>query len=90
MAYFLEGQYETEVSWVQRAINRMPRWYYEHFLLVASYMALVQTEKAKDAAKGCLTTLPDTRILDLDRVPLKNPERMAELRNALPKAGIPR
>lgn len=89
MAYYLDEQYETAVSWAQRAINRMPRWYYGHFLLVASYMALDQTEKAKDASKTCATTLPDIRMLNLDRGSLKDPERMAELCDRLRKDDIP-
>lgn len=46
-------------------------------------------KKAKDAAKACLTTLPNTRMLGLDRVPLKDRERMAELRDRLRKDDTP-
>ncbi len=88
LAYYLDEQYESAISWAQRAINRMPRWFYGHFLLVASYVALDQHEQAKEAVTACQNTLPDIRSKDLDRVPLKDPAKMKTLRTRLRKAGL--
>lgn len=90
LAYYLDEQYESAISWAQRAINRMPRWFYGHFLLVASYVALDQHEQAKEAVTACQNILPDIRAKDLDRVPLKDPAKMKDLRTRLHKAGFPR
>ncbi|MFT6076373.1 MAG: TolB-like protein/DNA-binding CsgD family transcriptional regulator [Yoonia sp.] len=90
LAYYLDGQYEAAITWAERAINRMPRWFYGHFLLVASYIALDQLEQAQEAVEACKKALPDIRAKDLDRVPLKDPAKMEHLRTRLHNAGFPR
>ena len=40
----MAGRFETAVGWAERAIHRMPRWYFAHFVLVASYQALDRQE----------------------------------------------
>lgn len=88
LAYSLDEQYETAILWSERAINRMPRWFFAHFMLAASYVALDQRGQASDTVKACRATLPDIRIPDLDRVPLKDPAKMEGLRTRLHKAGF--
>lgn len=90
LAHYLDGRYESAISWAGRAINRMPRWFYAHFVLAASHIALDQHAQAKEAVTACQNTLPDIRAQDLDRVPLKDPAKMKELLTRLHKAGFPR
>ncbi|MFC3616088.1 LuxR C-terminal-related transcriptional regulator [Lutimaribacter marinistellae] len=88
LANYLSGRYDSAIEWAERAINRMPRWFYCHFLLSASHVALGQNEKATAAVKACRDALPDICILDLDRVPLKDPAKMNEMRSRLRQAGF--
>jgi tetratricopeptide (TPR) repeat protein len=89
LAYYLDAQYETAILWAERAINRMPRWFFGHFLLVASNAALGQHERAQEAVAACQIILPDLRARDLNRVPLKDATRMEEFRAHLLQAGFP-
>ena len=88
MAHYMAGRFEAAIEWAERAIHRMPRWYFAHFVLVASYEALDRQEDTANAVKSCQDILPDTSIKDLDRVPLKDPEKQNELRARLIKAGF--
>jgi hypothetical protein len=88
LAYYLCGEYVSAIEWAERSINRMPRWFYAHFVLAASHVAIRQDAKAAEAVKACMNELPDICILDLDRVPLKDPQKMAELRERLHEAGF--
>ena len=90
LAYYLDGQYASAILWAERAINRMPRWFYGHFLLVASYVALDQHAQAEEAVTACQSVLPDISARDLDRVPLKDPAKMEDLRRRLHEAGFSR
>ena len=65
----------------------MPRWFYAHFILAASHVALEQKAQAEEAVKACRDVLPDIRVQNLDRVPLKDPRKMNELRDRLRIAG---
>lgn len=89
LAHYLDGQYALAIEFADRAINRMPRWYYAHFVLAASYAALEQHQQAKDAVMACRDVLPDVSIHDIERVPLKNSHRMNEMRDHLRQAGFP-
>ncbi|MFT7210100.1 MAG: TolB-like protein/DNA-binding CsgD family transcriptional regulator/Tfp pilus assembly protein PilF [Granulosicoccus sp.] len=90
LAHYMAGRYEVAIEWAERAIHRMPRWYFAHFVLSASHVALDQHEQAADAVRACKAILPDTGLTDLDRVPLKDLEKLNELRNRLSQAGFPR
>jgi TolB-like protein/DNA-binding CsgD family transcriptional regulator/Tfp pilus assembly protein PilF len=89
LAHYLAGRYEVAIKCAERAIHRMPGWYFAHFVLAASHVALDQHKQAADAVQACRDVLPDICILDLDRVPLKDSVKMNELRNRLHKAGFP-
>ena len=88
LAHYLAGRYDTAIEWSERAINRMPRWFYAHFVLAASHIALDQPDLATEAVETCIAASPDVRIPDLDRYPLKDVEKMEQLRNRLRKAGF--
>jgi TolB-like protein/DNA-binding CsgD family transcriptional regulator len=89
LAHYMAGRYEIAIEWAERAIHRMPRWYFAHFVLAASHVALDQHEQAGDAVQTCRAVLPDIRLTALDRVPLKDPKRLHELLNRLRQAGFP-
>ena len=90
LAHYMAGRFEPAIEWAERAIHRMPRWYFAHLVLVASYVALDRQEDAANAFDYCQDVLPDTSIKDLDRVPLKDPDKQNELRARLIKAGFSR
>lgn len=88
LANYQAGRFDTAIEWAERAINRMPRWYYAHFVLAASHEAMGRHDQASEACRACLGVLPDIRLGDLDRVPLKDAEKMDEMRLRLSKAGF--
>jgi len=88
LAHYMAGRYGSAIEWAERSIHRMPRWYFAHFVLVASHVALDQHQQVADAVKACRDALPETCISDLDRVPLKDPEKMSTLRERLRAAGF--
>jgi TolB-like protein/DNA-binding CsgD family transcriptional regulator len=88
LANYTAGQYEAAIEWAERAIHRMPRWFFAHFILAASHVVLGRLERASDAVQACRNVLPNVSIRDLDRVPLKDVGKMNELRNHLHKAGF--
>lgn len=45
--------------------------------------------EAQEAIHACLAVLPDMTVADLDRVPLKDEDRMEEFRECLRRAGLP-
>jgi len=89
LAHYMAGRYEIAIEWAERAIHRMPRWYFAHFVLAASHVALERYELASIAVKSSRDALPGLCIPDLDRVPLKETAKMDEFRNRLRKAGFP-
>lgn len=88
LAHYMAGRYATAIEWAERAIHRMPRWYFAHFVLAASYVALDHQEDATIAVISCQKVLPDICVNDLDRVPLKDNDKMNELRARLFRAGF--
>lgn len=88
LANYLAGRYELAIEWAERAIHRMPRWYFTHFILAASQVALNRHEQACKSVSACRDVLPNISVLDLERVPLKDAGKMDELRNRLRKAGL--
>ena len=90
LAHYMAGRFETAIEWAERAIHRRPSWFFAHFVLAASHIALGNDEDATSAANGALGALPEIRVKDLDRVPLKGSEKMGTLRERLLKAGFPK
>ncbi|WP_299779467.1 LuxR C-terminal-related transcriptional regulator [uncultured Roseobacter sp.] len=88
LAHYMAGRFETAIEWAERAIHRMPRWYFAHFVLAASHVALERRENAVEAVKTCRNMLPEICIKDLDRVPLRDYDKLNELRARLSKAGF--
>jgi TolB-like protein/DNA-binding CsgD family transcriptional regulator/Tfp pilus assembly protein PilF len=88
LAHYMAGRYELAIEWAERAIYRMPRWYFAHFILAASQVALDRHEPALETVNACGNILPDISVLDLERVPLKDTEKMDELRDRLRNAGF--
>lgn len=88
LAHYMAGRYVVAIEWAERAIHRMPGWYFAHFILAASHVALDQHGQADEAVKACRDALPEICISDLDRVPLKDLEKMSELRKRLRTAGF--
>ncbi|MBS9719043.1 LuxR C-terminal-related transcriptional regulator [Pseudohalocynthiibacter aestuariivivens] len=88
LAHYMAGRYVIAIEWAERAIHRMPRWYFAHFVLAASHVALDQHEQASATAEACVAVIPNIRIRDLDRVPLKDTKKMDKLRNRLRIAGF--
>lgn len=88
LAHYMAGRFEAAVEWAERAIHRMPRWYFSHFVLAASHVALEHQKEALEAVKSCQDVLPEISVKDLDRVPLKDPEKMAKFQTRLRKAGF--
>jgi len=90
LAHYMAGRFETAIEWAERAIHRRPSWFFAHFVLAASHIALGHDIDAASAVKAALDALPGIGVEDLDRVPLKDPEKTATLRERLIKAGFPK
>lgn len=80
LALYMAGRFEAAIEWAERAIHRMPRWYFSHFVLAASHVALEHQKEALEAVKSCQDVLPEISVKDLDRVPLKDPEKWPSFR----------
>jgi TolB-like protein/Flp pilus assembly protein TadD len=89
MAHYLAGRHDEAVVWADRSAHRMPHWYIAHFLLIASHAGAGRMDDARSAVARCLEALPEARVADLDRVPLKDPAAMEALRAALRTSGLP-
>jgi TolB-like protein/DNA-binding CsgD family transcriptional regulator len=90
LAHYMAGRFETAIEWADRAIHRRPSWFFAHFVLAASHIALSHDKDAALAVKAALGALPGIVVADLNRVPLKDPEKMGTLRERLLKAGFPK
>lgn len=88
LANYMAGEYQSAIKWAERAIHRMPRWFFAHFVLAASHVALEQHQQAAIAVGACRDILPGICVQDLERIPLKDPDKMNELRERLRKAGF--
>ena len=88
LAHYMAGQFETAIKWAERAIHRMPGWYFSHFILSASYVALDRVDRAIKSAVVCRDNIPDISICDLERTPLGETAKMNELRARLRLAGF--
>lgn len=89
LSHYLAQRYDYAIKWADKAIQRMPNWYFGHFLLVASYVQSDQMANAKRTVDRCCTALPDISITQLNRMPLEDLGAMARLRESLIQAGIP-
>jgi TolB-like protein/DNA-binding CsgD family transcriptional regulator len=45
MAHYMAGRYELAIEWAERAIYRMPRWYFAYFILAASQVRWIDTNR---------------------------------------------
>lgn len=88
LANYNSGDYQSAVEWGERATRRMPRWFFGHFVLAASYVALGETDKARRAVENCHELLPDITASAADRFPLKDEAQMNQLRAHLKQAGF--
>lgn len=88
LAHYQAGRYAEAAEWAEKSTRRMPRWYFAHFILAASLVALNRVEDARQAAQICRENLPDISLADVERVPLRNEVRMADLRARLQAAGF--
>ncbi|WP_299849474.1 hypothetical protein [uncultured Roseovarius sp.] len=84
-----DGRYDTAIKWAEHATHRMPNWYVAHFL-AASNLALEHPEDTAKVVNFCQDALPEICVKDLDRLSLKDPDKMGELRRRLFKAGFSR
>ena len=89
LAHYLAGRYDVAIEWANKAIHRMPTWYFGHFLLAASHMQANRQEEAKAAVDRCREVLPEATVSLLDSIPLKDATQMDQLRDSLRKAGLP-
>lgn len=89
LSNYMAGRWDAAVDWAGRAIHRMPRWYFGHFIAIASEVQAGRMARAEAAVAACLAVLPDALAGDLDRIPLKDKVRMEEFRACLRRAGLP-
>ena len=89
LANYLGQYYDEAISWAEKSLNRMPIWYFGHFLLVASQAKLDQWDDTRHAARQCLNLIPNASVEQRDRFPLHDQDAMDELRDLLRQAGIP-
>ena len=61
---------------------------FAHMVLNASHIALSQVEAAQQALQRCRTVIPNICLDDLQRVPLKDRDKMDQLRERLQQAGL--
>ncbi len=84
----MSGRYESAIERAERAIHRMPRWHFAHFILVTSLAALGKNEQARRAVMGCRDLLPDLTPSAIERVPLQDAAEMQALRTRSISAGF--
>ena len=89
LSHYLAGRYPTAIEWSERAVHRMPRWFFAHFVLAASHVALGQVAEAETVVRGCREVLPDSAITDVERVPLKDATQLEDFCARLRVAGFP-
>ena len=88
LAHYMAGRYDVAIEWADRAIQRTPSWYFSHFVLAASQIAMKQNKQASETVLACRSVIPNISVKDLARVPLKDATKMEELRGRLIKAGF--
>lgn len=88
LANYMSDRFEAAIGCAERAIHRMPRWYFAHFVLAASHVALGNIAQARTAVAACREVIPTIAVADVERVPLKDPAKMQELRDHLRAAGF--
>ncbi|MGB5558332.1 MAG: LuxR C-terminal-related transcriptional regulator [Paracoccaceae bacterium] len=89
LAHYLAGRYDDAIEWAGKAVHRMPRWYFAHFVLAASHMQSGREAEAKAAIADCLKAMPGVSVAYLDRIPIKDTAQMERLRDCLRQAGLP-
>ena len=89
LAHYLAGRFDQAIDWAERAVHRMPPWFYGHFLLAASHLEAGREAEAEAAVARCREILPRACVQLLERFPLKDPDKMEQLRHSLRQAGLP-
>lgn len=88
LANYMADNYPEAIDWAEKAVHRQPNWYFAHMVLIASHIALSQAEAAQQALHRCRTVIPNICLDDLQRVPLKDKNKMDQLRERLQQAGL--
>jgi adenylate cyclase len=89
LAHYLEGRFDQAIDWAERAVHRMPSWFYGHFLLAASQLEAGREAVGKATIARCREILPGASLRLLERFPLKDPDKMDRLRHSLRQTGLP-
>ena len=89
-AYFLAGRYAEALPWAEKALRENPRHSLTNRIGAATYAISGHQREAEEAAARLLRIDPTFRVCNLkDYVPLRRPEHLERLSNALTKAGLP-
>ncbi len=88
LAHHLAGRHDPAIEWAGKAVHRMPRWFFGHFVLAASHMRAGRPTEATAAIDACRKALPDVSIRQLDGFPIRDAARMAQFRECLREAGL--
>jgi adenylate cyclase len=89
LAHYLAERFDTAIEWADKSVQRMPTWYFGHFVLAASHVRLGKMAEARTIANHCCAVIPDISIGQLSRMPIENNSDMDQFKECLLKAGIP-
>ena len=89
LAHYLTERYDQAIEWADKAVQRMPTWYFGHFILAASYVRLDRMTDARAIVETCSAAIPEISASQLSRMPIKDNEEMKRFRDCLIKAGFP-
>jgi TolB-like protein len=89
LAHYMAGRYDVAIEWADKAVRRMPTWFFGHFLLATSHMQANREADAKAAIDRCLEQLPNASVSLLRRIPITDTTVLDRLRDNLRKAGLP-
>ena len=89
-AFFLLGQYDDAIPYLERLVNAGEDILTFRALLVASYMACGRETEARDQSTLLLESHPDTNITSLrSLVPIRDQHALEHYMELLRKAGLP-
>jgi tetratricopeptide (TPR) repeat protein len=89
LSHYLAKRHEESIEWADKAVQRMPTWYFGYFLLIANHVRLGGMNEAKKMGERCLNVIPDISTSQLSRIPLDSNVEMEQFRDSLLKAGLP-
>ena len=90
LAHYLADQFDQAIEWADKAVQRMPTWYFGHFILAASYVRLDRMVDARAIVETCSAAIPEISASQLNRMPIKDNVEMERFRDCLIKAGLPK